>query len=77
MMHVERKQPLLSRSVWAHPDRSRLVDMVAFGRPIIANPNLPARFAVDAPLAEINWPKVHDPTAAGYTDYPTFDALTA
>lgn len=35
------------------------------------------RFAADAPLAEINWPKVYAPTAEGYTDYPTFDALTA
>ncbi|BCG01202.1 alkene reductase [Paraburkholderia sp. PGU19] len=54
-----------------------LVDMVAFGRPFIANPDLPARFAMNAPLAEINWPKVYGPTAEGYTDYPAFQAVTA
>ncbi|MGU7784264.1 alkene reductase [Burkholderia sp. PU8-34] len=54
-----------------------LVDMVAFGRPFIANPDLPARFAIDAPLAEVDWPKVYGPTAEGYTDYPAFEALPA
>ncbi|TKC79198.1 alkene reductase [Trinickia terrae] len=54
-----------------------LVDMVAFGRTFIANPDLPERFAIDAPLAEVDWPKVYGPTAAGYTDYPAFQALPA
>jgi N-ethylmaleimide reductase len=54
-----------------------LVDMVAFGRPFIANPDLPARFAVEAPLAEINWPKVYGPMAEGYTDYPALEAVPA
>lgn len=47
-----------------------LADMVAFGRPFIANPDLPTRFAIDAPLAEVVWPNVYGPTAEGYTDYP-------
>jgi N-ethylmaleimide reductase len=54
-----------------------LVDMVAFGRPFIANPDLPARFAADAPLAEVDWPKVYGSTAEGYTDYPAFQAVPA
>jgi N-ethylmaleimide reductase len=54
-----------------------LVDMVAFGRPFIANPDLPARFSADAPLAEIDWPKVYGATAEGYTDYPSFQAVPA
>lgn len=54
-----------------------LVDMVAFGRPFIANPDLPERFAVDAPLAEVVWPTVYGATADGYTDYPVLQALTA
>jgi N-ethylmaleimide reductase len=55
-----------------------LVDMVAFGRPFIANPDLPARFASDVPLAEIDWPKVYGPSLAeGYTDYPAFQAVPA
>jgi N-ethylmaleimide reductase len=54
-----------------------LVDMVAFGRPFIANPDLPARFAIDEPLAEVDWPKVYGPMAEGYTDYPTLQAVPA
>jgi len=54
-----------------------LVDMVAFGRPFIANPDLPARFAVDAPLADIDWPNVYGATATGYVDYPAFQAVPA
>ncbi|HEX7910106.1 MAG TPA: alkene reductase [Paraburkholderia sp.] len=54
-----------------------LADMVAFGRPFIANPDLPARFAADAPLAEVDWPNVYGSTAAGYTDYPVFQAVPA
>ena len=41
------------------------------------NPDLPARFTADAPLAELDWPKVYGPTAAGYTDYPTLEAQPA
>jgi N-ethylmaleimide reductase len=54
-----------------------LADMVAFGRPFIANPDLPARFALDAPLAKVDWRKVYGPTAEGYTDYPTLEAQPA
>lgn len=54
-----------------------LVDMAAFGRPFIANPDLPARFAVDAPLAEVDWPHVYGATAQGYTDYPALQAVPA
>jgi len=43
---------------------------VAFGSKFIANPDLPARFAKDLPLAEVNWETVYGPTAVGYTDYP-------
>lgn len=51
--------------------------MVAFGRPFIANPDLPKRFALDAPLAEVVWPTVYGPSADGYTDYPALQALPA
>ncbi|HTI18477.1 MAG TPA: alkene reductase [Trinickia sp.] len=56
---------------------SGLVDMVAFGRPFIANPDLPTRLAIDAPLAVVDWPKVYGSAAEGYTDYPAFQALPA
>jgi N-ethylmaleimide reductase len=49
--------------------------MVAFGRPFIANPDLPARFAADATLAEVIWPTVYGATAEGYTDYPSLQAV--
>lgn len=53
------------------------VDWVAFGRPFIANPDLPKRIAIDAPLAEVVWPTVYGSTADGYTDYPALQALPA
>jgi N-ethylmaleimide reductase len=51
-----------------------LVNLVAFGRPFIANPDLPARFAMDAPLAEIDRASIYGATAQGYTDYPSLQA---
>jgi N-ethylmaleimide reductase len=47
-----------------------LVDSAAFGRPYIANPDLPERFLIDAPLNEINWPTVYASGPKGYIDYP-------
>ncbi|WP_045372156.1 alkene reductase [Vibrio campbellii] len=53
---------------------SGLADMVGFGRPFIANPNLPNRIKNDYPLA------AHDPATLfggnekGLLDYPTYQA---
>jgi len=47
-------------------------DLVAFGRPFIANPDLPRRLREDLPLAEVNWSTVYGGGAAGYTDYPAW-----
>ncbi|KAG9139801.1 hypothetical protein Leryth_020211 [Lithospermum erythrorhizon] len=46
-------------------------DLVVYGRPFVANPDLPKRFEVDAPLNEPdrNTFFSHDPVV-GYTDYP-------
>ncbi len=81
--------PLQLRDVWrgvlmtnAGYDRDRAnavlaagrADLVAFGVPFIANPDLPARYLAGAPL------NVPDPTtfyggdAKGYTDYPFLGA---
>lgn len=47
-----------------------LADLVAFGRPYIANPDLVERLRDGAPLAEINWDTVYASGARGYADYP-------
>ena len=48
-----------------------LADSIAFGRPYIANPDLPMRFLTGATLNEVSWPTVYAAGAKGYTDYPT------
>jgi N-ethylmaleimide reductase len=48
-----------------------LVDLVAYGRPYIANPDLTARFAMGVPLALVNSDTIYGASAEGYTDYPT------
>lgn len=45
-------------------------DMVAYGVPFIANPDLPKRFELNAPLAKANQGTFYTPGTAGYTDYP-------
>jgi N-ethylmaleimide reductase len=47
-----------------------LVDLIAFGRPYIANPDLVQRFAVGAPLAEVDLETVYGSGPHGYSDYP-------
>lgn len=48
-----------------------LADMVAFGRPYIANPDLVERLTIGAPLAEVDWDTVYAAGPRGYSDYPT------
>lgn len=49
-------------------------DLVAFGRPYIANPDLVERFRIGAPLSEVDWEHTFGGDARGYTDYPTLRA---
>ena len=49
-----------------------LADLIAFGRPYIANPDLVERFATGQALAEIDWETVYTPGTRGYSDYPTW-----
>jgi len=46
-------------------------DAVAFGVPFIANPDLPRRMAIDAPLNTPRPEKFYAAGPEGYTDYPT------
>ena len=49
-------------------------DLVAFGVPYIANPDLVARFRQDAPLNKPNPALFYGVGAEGYTDYPALAA---
>jgi N-ethylmaleimide reductase len=46
-------------------------DAIAFGRPFLANPDLPERFAKRTPLNPANPTTFYTPGPVGYTDYPT------
>lgn len=55
-------------------------DAVAFGRPFLANPDLPARISQKGPYNEPNRATFYGGNQVGYTDYPTLirthDALS-
>lgn len=46
-------------------------DLIAFGVPFLANPDLPERFRIDAPLNEADQTTFYGGDEHGYTDYPT------
>ena len=46
------------------------MSMVAFGRPFISNPNLVARFKLNAPLNKLDADTLYGGGAKGYIDYP-------
>lgn len=48
-------------------------DLIAFGRPFIANPDLVRRLQTGAALSEIDTSTLYGGGAAGYSDYPTLD----
>jgi N-ethylmaleimide reductase len=49
-------------------------DLIAFGRPFIANPDLPARLRAGYRLAEPDLGRLYGGGAEGYTDYPPMPA---
>jgi N-ethylmaleimide reductase len=51
-------------------------DAIAFGRPYIANPDLPVRYRLDLPLQADTMATWYSRGATGYTDYPTHGAAT-
>ena len=56
---------------------SGAADLVAFGKPFISNPDLVRRLRDDAPLAPWVQATLYGGGAAGYTDYPVLQAVTA
>ena len=50
-------------------------DLVTFGRPFIANPDLPERFRQNAPLNAWDDSTFYGGDEHGYTDYPTLQEL--
>jgi N-ethylmaleimide reductase len=52
-------------------------DLIAFGRPFLANPDLVARMGTDAPFNVPDEATFYIPGAKGYTDYPALAAQTA
>jgi N-ethylmaleimide reductase len=50
-------------------------DLVAFGRPFIANPDLPRRLRERLPLAGFDAGTLYTPGAQGYSDYANYEAV--
>lgn len=51
---------------------ANLADLIAFGRPYIANPDLPERIANGWPLDTVNPATVYGGAQEGLTDYPVY-----
>jgi len=45
-------------------------DLIAFGKPFIANPDLVVRLLLDAPVMPVNRETLYGGSEQGYTDYP-------
>ncbi|MFM0632152.1 alkene reductase [Paraburkholderia xenovorans] len=56
--------------------QSGLADAVAFGRLFIANPDLPARLRIGAPLNRYDRATFYGGGAAGYVDYPVLETAS-
>ena len=50
-------------------------DLIAFGKPFIANPDLVIRLFLDAPLMPLNPETLYGGLEQGYTDYPMLRAV--
>ena len=68
---------IYDRAMAAEAVRSGEADLVAFGRPFIANPDLVERLRSGAPLATANKETIYGGGAEGYTDYPSLQTVAA
>jgi len=57
----------------AEKDMPGKTDLIAVGRPFIANPDLPARWQANAPMNEPDYDTFYTADEKGYTDYPGMD----
>jgi len=57
----------------AEGDIPARADLIAVGRPFIANPDLPERWKNNAPMNEPDYDTFYTPGEKGYTDYPTLE----
>jgi N-ethylmaleimide reductase len=57
--------------------RAARADLIAFGRPYIANPDLVQRLHHGAPLAKLDQATLYGGDARGYTDYPPLERAAA
>lgn len=56
---------------------SGVADAISFGRPFLANPDLPERLRIDAPLNPDDMATWYSRGAEGYTDYPALESASA
>ena len=54
--------------------KAKAADLIAFGRPFLANPDLVARLRAGTPLNAPDMATFYVPGARGYTDYPALGA---
>ena len=67
--------PFIAAGGFDHGSAERVLvdkkaELVAFGRPFLANPDLVARMKADVPMNAIDLDTFYTPGAKGYTDYP-------
>ncbi len=82
---LARFRPLFSRAIIANQDFDKEsgeaaiaageADLIAFGRPFLANPDLPKRFELDALLNTPDPSTFYGGAEKGYIDYPTLDEV--
>jgi 2,4-dienoyl-CoA reductase-like NADH-dependent reductase (Old Yellow Enzyme family) len=76
------KRPLVLNSDYGREDgetvlEKGIADAISYGRPFLANPDLPRRFREGLPLNESNMATWYTPGPEGYTDYPFAEETVA